>query len=108
MQRQWDDKMSSAESEADAILKQAKDDAGKRSDAILSETREKADQILRRAEADAELEFKKAEAGIRKEIVDVSAALSEKMLGREINTEDHRELIDSFIEELGDGDGGNG
>jgi F0F1-type ATP synthase membrane subunit b/b' len=34
--------------------------------------------------------------------VDVSSALTEKLIEREINTEDHRKLIDSFISEMGE------
>ena len=41
---------------------------------------------------------------VKKEIIDVSAALAEKLLGREINESDHKNLIDSFIEKIGDGD----
>ena len=37
----------------------------------------------------------------------VAARLSEKLLEREIKTDDHRKLIDSFINEIGDGDDGN-
>jgi len=39
---------------------------------------------------------------MRKEIVNVSSALSEQVLGREINMDDHRDLIDSFIDNLED------
>jgi F-type H+-transporting ATPase subunit b len=69
----------------------------------VAEARDKAADIIRRAENEAELERRKAEAGIKQEIVDVSALLATQMLGREVRAEDHRELIDSFIEEIGDG-----
>ena len=52
-----------------------------------------------------ELEKKKAQATIRDEIIDVSTMLTEKMLSREINEEDHRELISSFIDGIGEDDG---
>ena len=55
------------------------------------------------AENEAALERKKAIDGIKREIVDVSGAIAEKMLEREINSDDHRALIDSFIENIGDG-----
>ena len=60
---------------------------------------------MRRAEADAQLEVKKARASIKDEIVDVSTQLAEKMLGREINAADHRELIDSFLDGIDDASG---
>ena len=101
----WEHKMQSAKAEADAIMKDAASKAQIRGDRIVSDAREKADGIIRQAQTAAELERKKAEDGMKKEIVDVSAALAEKMLGREINAQDHREMIDSFIEGLGEDHG---
>ena len=48
--------------------------------------------------------MKKAESEIKTQIVDVSFELSKKIIEREINKEDHHKLIDSFIEQIGDGD----
>ena len=62
----------------------------------------RADEIVRQAEADASLELKRAQDDIKREIVTVSTALTEKMLEREINEKDHRALIDSFIEDIDD------
>ncbi|MBO5798209.1 MAG: F0F1 ATP synthase subunit B [Clostridia bacterium] len=99
----WEEKLQNAENEADALLKAAVANADRRGDTIVAEARDKAADIIRRAENEAELERRKAEAGIKQEIVDVSALLATQMLGREVRAEDHRELIDSFIEEIGDG-----
>ena len=52
-----------------------------------------------------ELEKKKAEQEIKGEIVSVSTLLAEKLLEREISEDDHKAMIDSFIEEIGGGDG---
>ena len=103
----WEKKMESAESKANEILSDATETAKVRSEKILSEAKERADGIVRRAEAEAELEHQKATEEIKREIVEVSGALAQKMLEREINTEDHHDLIDSFIENLGDGYDGN-
>jgi len=62
----------------------------------------RAQGIIRQAETDAELEYKKAVDGIKEEIVNVSEVIAEKLLEREINTDDHRSLIDSYIEKIGD------
>ena len=59
-----------------------------------------ADALIRSANASIEIERKKASADIKSEIADVSAAIAEKVLGREINEEDHKDLIDSFIDEI--------
>ena len=98
----WSEQMQSARAEADKILQTATENADRRGEKIVADAREKADGIVRRAEEEAELQRKKAEDGIRREIVDVSALLTEKMLRREIKTEDHRDLIDSFIRDMGD------
>lgn len=100
----WEEKMQSANAEADAILENATANAGRRSDRIIADAKEKAESIIRQAENEAALERKKAEAGIKQEIVTVSTALTEKMLDREINAEDHRNLIDSFIDQIGEDD----
>lgn len=103
----WEEKMQSAKAEADSIIKTASDDAKYRSDRIVAEARDKADGIVRQAQTEAALEMRKADESIKREIVDVSAALTEKILGREINTQDHRSMIDSFIDEIGDNDDGS-
>jgi F-type H+-transporting ATPase subunit b len=94
--------ITNAKREAESILKQATDTAKYRADQIVTEAGERAEGIVRRAEAEAELERKKATEGIKREIVDVSAALAEKMLEREVNENDHRALIDSFIDKIGE------
>ena len=98
----WEEKLAKANSEADDMIKNASDTAKRRAEQIINEANAKAEGIIARAEEAAELEKKKAEDDIKREIVGVSASLAEKMLEREINAEDHRALIDSFIDEIGE------
>lgn len=104
---EWEQKRQSAAAEADAILQSAAENAKYRGEQIIEDAKDRAEGILRQAEAEAALERKKASADIKREIVELSGALTEKMLAREINTEDHRALIDAMIEEIGDGDDGD-
>ena len=101
-QKAWEEKLSEADAQADAILQTATDNAKHRGDKMIAEAKERADGIIRTAQNEAELERQKATAGIKREIVEVSGVLTEKMLEREINTDDHRALIDSFIEKIGE------
>ena len=103
--KEWEAKLDTAGLEAEAIIKDAEQQAQNRKDSIISEANQKAEGIIRRAESEAELERQKADAEIKTKIAEVSAALAEKMLEREINTDDHRALIDSFINEVGDSNG---
>ena len=66
----------------------------------MAEARDRASEIRRQAEADAQLERRKAEDEMKREIADVSTRLTGKLLQREINEEDHRSLIDSFLNDL--------
>ncbi len=100
--RLWDEKIGTVKAETDRMIEKAQDNAKRQSDAIITKAKEHADGIVRQAETQAQLEMKKAEEGIKKEIVEVSTALANKLLEREINPEDHRSLIDSFIEKIGD------
>ena len=86
-------------------MQEATDAARRRGDRMIAEARERADGIIRAAETEADLERQRAQDSIRQEIVAVSSVLAERMLEREINADDHRALIDSFIEEIGDDNG---
>ena len=97
---QWEQKLQTADDEAAALMQSAAETAKLRGEQIVSEAKEKADGILRQAETEAQLERLKAVDGIKQEIVDVSALLAEKMLQREIQTADHRMLIDAFIDDI--------
>ena len=98
----WDEKMDSIKAESEKLIKSAEDSAKSRSDRIISDAEEKAEGIVRHAKTEAEYELKKAKSQIKNEIVEVSTALTNKLLEREINEEDHKNFIDSFIEEIGD------
>ena len=100
--RDWQEKMEQSDEEADKIIKKAVAKANKRSELIICNATTKADEIVRQAKMEAELEHKAAEEGIRREIVDLSSALTGKLLEREINPDDHSELIDEFINEIGE------
>lgn len=98
----YEDKLLSAKTEADKVIKSAVDVANEREKEIIDEAKMKADGIIRQAQNDAVLERKKAEDSIKREIVEVSSLLTEKMLEREVSMDDHKKLIDSFIKGIGD------
>ena len=89
-----------AKEEADNIIKTASARAEKLGDEIVSEAKAKAADTVKKAEADIECEKKKALNELKNEISDISVQIAENVVEREINDEDHRELIDSFIDKL--------
>ena len=96
--------LAGARAKADDIVAQATLAADARGEKIVEEAKARAQGIVRRAEEDAAQEMKKAEETIKEEIVGVSFALSEKLLAREINEKDHRDLVDDFIANLDEDD----
>ena len=98
--RSYEKAMAAAKMTGDQIIADANRTAEYRSNEIVNEARERASEIRRQAEADAVLERKKSEDEIKHEIANVSTQLTGKLLQREINEEDHRSLIDTFLNEL--------
>ncbi|MBE7046210.1 MAG: F0F1 ATP synthase subunit B [Ruminococcaceae bacterium] len=100
----WSDKLKNADAEAEEIIKNASDSAKINSDKIILDAREKADNIVKQAEEKARLEMIGARESIKKEIVDVSSELASKLIMRELNKDDHKELINDFIDKVGESD----
>ena len=96
------ERLANAKAEAEGIVKEAADMAKARGDKIVEDARATADGIIRQAEEDAELERKRVGETIKEQIIDVSTALAEKMLEREVNADDHKALIDDFIDKIGE------
>ena len=101
----YTERLEEADKEAEGIVARAALDARHRADAIVAEAEGRASGILRRAEEDAALARKKAKESIRANVVVISTALAEQMLRREINAEDHKELFDDFLAQVGEDDG---
>lgn len=100
-------RLSNAKSEAESIVKEAADTAKIRADKIIDDARENADGIIRQAQVDAMLERRRVSEDLKTQIADVSTAIAEKMLEREINVQDHQTLIDEFIDKIGENNDGD-
>ena len=98
----WQSKIKSADTEAKDIVENARKKANLKTDRLISKAKDDAEDILRQAEADARLEREKSTDTMKKEIVEISAALAEKILKREIDLDDHRKVIDECLDRLGD------
>ena len=103
-QKMYEEKLSAASLEADGVIQSAVDTAKAREKEIIADAKEKAENILLKAENDAKLAVLKAEETIKQEIIGVSTVLTEKLLEREINQDDHKKMIDSFIDDIGEND----
>lgn len=98
----YEEKLSSAHKEALDIVSAAKERASKIGDEIIGEANQKADGMIRRADAEIAQERRRAISEIKGDISSISVGIAEKVIGREIDEKDHKELIDKFISEMGD------
>ena len=70
---------------------------------ILAQANAEASAIMEKASADIALEKKKAMNDAKDEISDIAMAIAGKVVGRELSVADQSDLVDAFIDGLGDG-----
>lgn len=99
----YEEKLEKADDEAVAIVENARKKARITEEEILDEARKKAADTMRRADESIELERRQTVNELKGEISSLSVDIAEKIVGREINEEDHDRLIDSFIDSLEEG-----
>lgn len=102
MKADYEQKLAHASEQSAQMLKDATRRAQKREEEILSEAQEKAAQTLKRADEQIEMEKKRALNDIKDEVSGMAVDIASAILTRDIKPEEHSELIDSFIENLGE------
>lgn len=98
----YEEKLSHSKEEAINILRNAREMAEQSSNEILQEAQNKADLAVKKANAEIASERKKAINEIKNEISEISIDIAEQVVGREIDEKDHSELINDFIENIGE------
>jgi len=99
----YEQNMKEAKTKADDILMSAQRSANSRSEEIISQAQATAAQIKSKASADIEMEKKKAINDAKNEISGLAMAIAGKVVERELQAADQADLIDRFINELGEG-----
>ena len=99
----YEKNMQEAKAQATTIVERAQRTAQTRSEEILRQANAEAVSIREKASADIAQEKKKAINDAKDEIAGISLAIAGKVVGRELTADDQKNLIDSFIDELGDG-----
>ena len=98
----YEQNMLQAKAKADDLLMTAQRTANSRSEEIIAQAQQQAAQIKSKAAADIELEKKKALNEAKNEISDLAMAIAGKGGARELNAGVQADMIDRFIDELGD------
>ncbi len=102
LKTQYETRLAEANEEKEEILRSAHRKAQLREEEILREAQEKAAQTLKRADQQIELEKKRAMNEIKDDVSGMAIEIASAVLARDIKQKEHRDLIDSFIENLGE------
>lgn len=100
----YEDKLAGADEEARAVVRRAMQKANAMSDDILRDTGKKVDAMMEKAKADIAQEEKRARNELKDEIAQMSLDIAQRVVGKTIDENDHRKMIDGFIAEMGEQD----
>lgn len=101
MKKDYTESMANAKQEAAEITQTATRRATARSEEILAEATRQAVDLKKKAEQSIEQERKKAMNEIKDEIAGLSVMIASKVVEKDINADDHKRLIEDFIDKVG-------
>lgn len=102
MKQEYEARLSTAREEADELVRTAVQTAQRKGDQMLAEASDQVAYMKQKAEGDIEREKKQMMQDARKEISDIAVSIASKVVEREISKEDHAQLVDEFIRNVGE------
>lgn len=102
MEAEYKEKLEAAGQTSERLVKEAVVRAQAREEEIIRQANADANAIREKASADIAQEKKKAVNEAKDEISVIAMAIAGKVVGRSITDADNANLIDQFIDELGD------
>jgi F-type H+-transporting ATPase subunit b len=102
MESEYQEKLSVAAQTGERRVKEAVARGQSREEEILRQANAEANAIREKAAADIAMEKKKAINDAKDEISGMAVAIAEKVVGRELSGADHTDLVEAFINGLGD------
>lgn len=67
---------------------------------IQEKARQDAEKMVERAKSEIQQDIAKAKLGLRDQLVDLSAMMTEKIVRQKLDSKEHEKLVDQFIKEL--------
>jgi F-type H+-transporting ATPase subunit b len=93
--------LAGARGEAQAIIAEARQAAERERLAAVEKTRAEQDELLARAKREIGAEKDRATAEMRREAVDLAISAAGKVIGKRLDTNDDRALVESYLAEIG-------
>ena len=101
LRSEYQTRLKGAEEETEEILKNAVKRARAKEEEILAEASEKASLTLARAEKQIELEKARTVNELKDEMSEMALGSARAVVERDVSAEEHKDLIDDFIEKIG-------
>jgi F-type H+-transporting ATPase subunit b len=97
---QYKQQLADARSEANRIIEEARGQAEQVRKDITEKAEKEAEQIVSRAQEQMEAERTRTVQELQRTIGDLSIELAEKVVGRSLDGDSQRELVDAYIKEV--------
>lgn len=104
LEKERQQKLTTSKVEAAEIMQRAKETGEQNRLKILKDTNLEIVELKEKAKEDLAQEHQEVLASIKEEVADLSLQIAEKILVQELTPVAHENLIDSFIESLGNSD----
>lgn len=98
---EYEDKINHANEESEQILKNAVRRAQLKEEEILKEANQQAARTLERAEEQIALEKKQAINDVKDQVSSMAIGIASAVIERDVSESEHKELIDDFINSIG-------
>ncbi len=95
----YEEKLAGADSESRQILKAARDEAKVQAKEILDDAGEKARALIEHSQKEIRREKYNARKELQEELSTLAVMAAEKIVEKELNPEDQKEIVDKIIEE---------
>ncbi len=102
LKEEYENRLREIHKEEDAILSAARQKALENETKIIDQAKAEAANIIARANHQAELEMKKAQDEIKKEIITVASMVAGKAVSEKLDIEIQDSLIDDTLKEIGE------
>lgn len=100
--REYEEKLSHVEKEADEILNLARKQARKREEDILIEAKNEAAAIIKRADIQIDLEIKSKKEEIKQNMIEIAVAMAGKITAISMDQKKQEAFLENTLEEMGE------
>lgn len=90
------------QSEISELMENAKGQAKREQESIINDAQTRASQMIQEAKGDIEREKEQAIRDINDQVAELSVLIAEKMIVKEINKDDQKNLVKKYLQEAGD------